>query len=251
MPTKILLIDDEAPLRDSLVYAFTREGFEITTAVDAETALAEMETSSPDVVLLDVMLPGLDGFQLCNRLRAQSDVPIVMLTARDQVADRLRGFEFGADDYVTKPFNTRELVARVRSVVRRREGAKRLLDESRAVLARIDEVGARVPKAPSSHRVDKLVAGEITLDVVERRAVVRGREIVLGDAEAEILAALIREHRRVVTRSELIAAVWSDRGNESLPMLEALVRSLRLKIEVDPARPRLLVSVPGIGFQLM
>jgi two-component system response regulator RegX3 len=253
---RVLIIDDEAPLRQSLEFAFTRDGFEVASVPDATSALAELDRALPDVVILDVILPGRDGFDICREIRTRGDVPVVMLTARDQVSDRLRGFDIGADDYVTKPFNTRELVARVHSVLRRRERAERLLAESRALLGRIedaarrvgDSVGPVVARDPSSI---VLQAGPVTLDVGRREATVRGRSIALAPAESALLAALLRERGRVVTRSELIAAVWGEKvAPQALALLETHMHALRMKLEPDPSRPAIIVSVPGIGFQL-
>jgi two-component system response regulator RegX3 len=252
---RVLIIDDEAPLRDSLEFAFTRDGFDVSTAPDATSAIAELDRAVPDLVVLDVILPGGDGFDICREIRRRGDVPIVMLTARDQVSDRLRGFETGADDYVTKPFNTRELIARVRAVLRRREGAQRLLAESRALLGRIEDAARRVgeasPPIVARNPSDLIVqSGALTHDVGRRQVTVHGRTVTLAPAENALLGVLARERGRVVTRSELIAAVWGESAQNALTLLETHMHALRMKLESDPSRPRLIVTVPGIGFQL-
>jgi two-component system, OmpR family, response regulator RegX3 len=256
---KVLIVDDEEPLRASLSYALTREGYSVGTAADGVAALERAEAEQPDVVILDLMLPGIDGMEVCRRLRATSDVPIVMLTAKDHGRDKVQGLSAGADDYVTKPFDTPELVARVAAVLRRRVSAQRLLDEDRALIsrmedfvrkARIPRLDAETPDAEDLPREGVLDGGRVTIDLDSGTIFVAGKPIKASAAEYALLRILFSYAGRVVTRTELIERVWGAGAQDGYTLLAVHVRTLREKIEEEPANPRILVAVPGIGFRL-
>ncbi len=255
---KVLIVDDEAPLRASLSYALAREGYSVGVAADGISALERAAADPPDVVILDLMLPGLDGMEVCKRLRATSDVPIVMLTAKDHGRDKVHGLSSGADDYVTKPFDTPELVARLGAVLRRRVSAQKLLDEDRALIARMEEFvrRARIPRLDEDGKSSELAAGgtieggRVSLDLEAGTVTVAGKPVKVTAAEYALLRILFAYAGRVVTRTELIERVWGAAAQDGLTLLAVHVRTLREKIEEDPANPRLLIAVPGIGFQL-
>jgi len=254
---RVLLIDDEEPLRVSLTYALTREGYSVTTATDGPSALERARDSHPDVVILDLMLPGLDGMEVCRRLRAESDVPVVMLTARDRGQDKVDGLSLGADDYVTKPFDTPELLARVGAVLRRRVSARRLLEEDRLLVQRMEEllrqapiprITAREPqlRTPPDGRLE---GGRVVVDLESATVLVDGKPLVCSAAEYALLRILLSYPNRVVTRTELIERTWGPGAPDGHTLLAVHIRCLREKIEEDPAHPRLVITVPGIGFR--
>jgi two-component system response regulator RegX3 len=251
---RVLLIDDEEPLRASLTYALTREGYSVTTAADGPSALERAREIDPDVVVLDLMLPGLDGLQVCRRLRAVSDVPVLMLTARDRCQDKLEGLSLGADDYVTKPFDTPELVARVGAVLRRRASAKRLLEEDRLLVQRMEELLRQAPIArldaqESTSSGGRLDGGRVVVDLNAATVLVAGRPIATSAAEYALLRILLSYPGRVVTRTELIERTWGPGAADGHTLLAVHIRCLREKIEEDPSNPRLVITVPGIGFR--
>jgi two-component system response regulator RegX3 len=260
-PPRILLVDDEAPVRQSLSFAFAREGYEVEVAGDGPGALAAARASPPDAVVLDLRLPGLDGLEVCRELRRGADVGIVMLTARDQGEDALRGFESGADDYVTKPFSTRELIARTRAVLRRRAQAETALRENRELLARIEGVAAHLaasyepprcaaPAPADRPRAPQAPAGDgLELDPSIDRATLHGVHLALAAHEFRILAALVARAGRVLTRTELIAAAWGAPSEAHRPLLEACIRVLQAKLHAaDPSGATRITPVPGIGY---
>jgi two-component system, OmpR family, response regulator RegX3 len=254
---RVLIVDDEEPLRASLSYALTREGFSVTTAADGVAALEQATATHPDVVILDLMLPGIDGMEVCRRLRTTSDVPVVMLTAKDHSSDKVGGLSAGADDYVTKPFDTPELVARVQAVLRRRASAQRLLEEDRALLSRMEDLVRNVPIArmgDGEHPQDvaqtgRLEAGRVTIELDAQAVSVAGRPVKMTAAEYALLRILISYPGRVVTRTELIERIWGAGAQDGYTLLAVHIRTLREKIEEDPSSPKLLVTVPGIGFR--
>jgi two-component system response regulator RegX3 len=254
---RVLLVDDEAPLRESLSYALAKEGYGVVTAEDGRGAIEAMSTERVDVVILDVMLPVIDGMEVCRRIRARSDVPIVMLTAKDQAVDTVQGLETGADDYVTKPFNTRELLARIAAVIRRRVSSERLLAADRELVARMEDLlrgqaGAEAPAAPGSENAAAdLRCGTLAIDTAQALVTIDGRPLAVTPEEYALLRLLMASAHRVVTRTELIERIWGGSTPERLVMLDAHVRCLREKIEPDPSQPRYLRSVPGIGFELV
>jgi DNA-binding response OmpR family regulator len=225
MSDRILLVDDEEILRESLTFSLGQEGLEVLTAADGPTGLALAQQERPDLVLLDVMLPGLDGWEVCRRLRRQSGVPIIMLTARGNEIDRVLGLEIGADDYLTKPFSTRELIARIRANLRRVE---------------IDRA------TRGSQRV--IVVEDLTVDLDRHEVRLGGRLIDLSRKEFALLRELITHRGQVLSRDALINRVWGDEFMGDLKTLGVHIHWLREKIEEDPARPRYILTVRGAGY---
>ena len=223
MPQRILIVDDERKLVQGLAGYFQQAGFETLTAYDGRTALAIARRDQPDLIVLDLMLPELDGMEVCRQIRRFSDVPIMMLTARVEETDRLIGLEIGADDYITKPFSPREVVARARAVLRRASGAL----------------------GPAN----VLRGGDITLDVERRTVQVAGRPVDLTPTEFELLAALMRNPGRPLSRSQLLDATQGDAYAGYERTIDAHIKNLRRKIEADPANPRYILTVFGVGYK--
>jgi len=221
---RILVVDDEPRIaqlaRDYLEHA----GFAVTLVGDGASALRSIRTQRPDLVVLDLGLPGVDGLDVTRQVRAETSLPIVMLTARDDELDKLLGLELGADDYITKPFSPRELVARVRAVLRRSEAA--------------------------TTPTDRVTAGDIELEVGKLRATVAGRAIELTPTEFSILETLARQPGRILTRSQLLDAVHGVAFESYERAIDAHVKNLRRKLEPDPRRPRYLLTVYGMGYRL-
>ncbi len=222
--TRLLVIEDEESFSGSLEYMLTREGFEVAIATTGPAGIDEFERRGADLVLLDLMLPGLPGTEVCRQLRARSDVPVIMLTARDSEVDKVVGLELGADDYVTKPFSGRELVARIRAVLRRRSDAA---DSAPAVVE----------------------AGPVRIDVDRHVVTVSGRQIALPLKEFELLELLVRNAGRVLTRDQIISRVWGSDYFGDTKTLNAHVKRLRTKVEGDPSTPRHLVTIRGLGYK--
>jgi two-component system response regulator RegX3 len=222
--TRVLLVEDEESYRDPLAYLLRREGFEVGEAATGPEALAEFERAGADIVLLDVMLPGLPGTEVCRRIRATSDVPVIMVSARDEEVDKVVGLELGADDYVTKPYSSRELVARIRAVLRRGR-----------------ESGQGRPL---------LQSGPVRMDVDRHRVTVDGVEVPMPLREFELLEVFLRHPSRVLTRHQLIERVWGADYVGDTKTLDVHVKRLRAKIEPDPARPTMLTTVRGVGYRL-
>lgn len=225
--TRVLIVEDEESLADPLAFLLRKEGFETVIAGDGPTALTEFDRAGADIVLLDLMLPGMGGNDVCKQLRARSSVPVIMVTARDSEIDKVVGLELGADDYVTKPYSARELTARIRAVLRRGQEA-----ESEASLD-----GA-------------LEAGPIKLDVDRHLVSVHGKQVTLPLKEFDLLEYLIRNRGRVLTRGQLIDRVWGADYVGDTKTLDVHVKRLRSKIEDDPAKPERLVTVRGLGYKL-
>jgi DNA-binding response OmpR family regulator len=221
--TTVLVVDDEPVVRDVVVKYLRRDGFTTLEAADGDVARGLIETREPGLVVLDVMLPGTDGLELCRWIRNRSSVPVILLTARVEESDRIVGLELGADDYVTKPFSPRELTARVRAVLRRT---------------------AAEPPAASDARF-----GEVVLDGASRRVEVGGREVALTPKEFDLLWLLARNPGIVMTRETLMESVWGYRAAVDTGSVSVHVRRLREKIEEDPARPRFLETVWGVGYR--
>jgi two-component system, OmpR family, response regulator RegX3 len=224
--TRVLLVEDEDSFSDPLSYMLRREGFEAVVAATGPEALAEFDRGGADVVLLDLMLPGLPGTEVCRRLRARSSVPIIMLTAKDGEIDKVVGLELGADDYVTKPYSARELVARIRAVLRRRGDAEPAQD------------------------ADVLEAGPVRMDVERHVVAVDGEAVALPLKEFDLLELLLRNAGRVLTRGQLIDRVWGSDYVGDTKTLDVHVKRLRAKIEPDPANPKYLLTVRGLGYKL-
>ena len=229
--TRILLVEDEESYRDPLSYQLTREGYDVVTAATGPQALEEFERGGADLVLLDLMLPGLSGTEVCRWLRARSDVPVIMLTAKDGEIDKVVGLELGADDYVTKPYSVRELLARVRAVLRRRASV--------ASDASDDE--------PEDGTLD---VGTVRMDVDRHTVHVNGVLVPFPLKEFELLELLLRNAGRVLTRGQLIDRVWGADYVGDTKTLDVHVKRVRAKIEDDPANPVLLQTVRGLGYKL-
>jgi len=225
---KILVVDDERVLLDTLRYSLTKAGFEVRTAADGELALAAARKESPDLVLLDIMLPKMDGFEVCRALRRESSVPILMLTARDEEVDKVLGLELGADDYLTKPFSMRELVARVKAMLRRVEMGRAAAEE-----------GAEKP----------LQEGDLVLDLASHQATYRGDPLHLKPKEFDLLAFLMRHRGHAFSRDQLLEQVWGYDYAGDTRTVDVHVRWLREKVEADPSRPRLIETVRGVGYR--
>jgi two-component system response regulator RegX3 len=223
--TVILLVEDEPAIAEPLVYLLQREGYEVAAVADGGQALARFGRGDVDLVLLDLMLPVLPGTEVAKRIRAVSDVPIIMLTAKDAEIDIVLGLELGADDYVTKPYSSRELLARVRAVLRRR------VEQS-------DAVGP-----------DVLESGPIRLDADRHAVFVHGRETAMPLKEFELLELLLRNAGRVLTRGQLIDRIWGSDYFGDTKTLDVHVKRIRAKIEEEPAEPRLLLTVRGLGYR--
>ena len=221
--TRILIIEDEESYRDATAYMLQREGFDVSQAGDGAAGLAEFERNGADLVLLDLMMPGMPGTEVCRQLRARSNVPVIMVSARDSEIDKVVGLELGADDYVTKPFSHRELVARIRAVLRRGQDAE-LLPEV-------------------------IEAGDVRMDVERHQVWVRGEHVKLALKEFELLELLLRNAGRVMTRGQLIDRIWGVDYVGDTKTLDVHIKRLRSKIEVDPARPTQLVTVRGLGYK--
>ena len=223
---KVMVVDDEESLLEAIRYALSREGMEVVTATDGGEALRDFEAERPDLVVLDLMLPALNGWDVCRRIRATSQVPILMLTARDAEVDRVVGLEMGADDYVIKPFSLRELVARVRALLRRAGTAD----------------GPR-PEAAV------LEAGGIRLDTERHEVSVRGAPVSLPLKEFELLELLMENRNRVLTRQTLIDRVWGYDYVGDTKTLDVHVKRLRARVEEDRHDPKLIVTVRGVGYR--
>ncbi len=222
MPENILLVDDEPTLRDTLAYNLRNAGYEVSTAADGSAALEQAREEMPDLVILDLMLPEIDGLTVCRSLRQVSDVPILILTARTGELDKIVGLESGADDYLTKPFSLGELQARVRALLRR-AGATRTNDE--------------------------VVSGDLRLNLISRRAFIEDKELLLSPKEFSLLAELLRHQGAVLSRDLLLTRVWGYDFYGDSRTVDVHVRWLREKIEPDPAHPERIVTVRGIGYR--
>ncbi|GAA2963558.1 MULTISPECIES: response regulator transcription factor [Microbacterium] len=223
--TRVLLVEDEPDLADPLAYLLRREGYEVEIAEDGATALASFRELGADIVLLDLMLPGMPGTEVCRQLRASSSVPIIMLTAKDSEVDIVVGLELGADDYVTKPYSARELLARMRAVLRRLSTAEADLDD----------------------RI--LEGGRVTLDIDRHTVSVDGGEISMPLKEFELLEVLMRNAGRVLTRGQLIDRVWGTDYFGDTKTLDVHIKRIRSRIEKNPSDPTMLVTVRGLGYR--
>ncbi|MGW6375247.1 winged helix-turn-helix domain-containing protein [Rhodococcus sp. NPDC055112] len=226
--TNVLIVEDEESLADPLAFLLRKEGFEATVVGDGPSALAEFDRSGADIVLLDLMLPGMSGTDVCKQLRARSGVPVIMVTARDSEIDKVVGLELGADDYVTKPYSARELIARIRAVLRRGADNDSDSDADDGVLE----------------------AGPVRMDVERHIVQVNGDTVMLPLKEFDLLEYLLRNSGRVLTRGQLIDRVWGADYVGDTKTLDVHVKRLRSKIEADPAKPEHLVTVRGLGYKL-
>ncbi len=226
--TRILLVEDEESYRDPLSYQLSKDGYEVVTASTGPEALEQFDRTGADLVLLDLMLPGLPGTEVCRALRARSNVPVIMLTAKDTEIDKVVGLELGADDYVTKPYSYRELLARVRAVLRR---------------------GA--PEGTEPEPADGVLElGPVRMDVERHTVEVAGTATAFPLKEFELLEMLLRNAGRVLTRGQLIDRIWGSDYVGDTKTLDVHVKRVRAKIERDPAHPQLLLTVRGLGYKL-
>ena len=223
MTTTILIVEDEESLADPLAFLLRKEGFEVIIAGDGPTALVEFERNDIDIVLLDLMLPGMSGTDVCKQLRATSTVPVIMVTARDSEIDKVVGLELGADDYVTKPFSHRELVARIRAVLRR--------GQDQVLLPEVVEVDG------------------VRIDVERHQVTVDGKDVRFALREFELLELLLRNAGRVMTRGQLIDRIWGSDYVGDTKTLDVHIKRLRSKIEKDPSSPQRLITVRGLGYK--
>ena len=223
---KILVVEDEPALVEALEFGLSAEGFDVVAADDGAASLQVFERERPDLVVLDLMLPGLSGTEVCKRLRATSGVPIIMLTAKDGEIDRVVGLELGADDYVTKPFSMRELTARIRAVLRRGAGGPTEADIA-------------------------MESGGVRIDVERYEVLVRGTPVYLPPREFDLLEVLVRNAGKVLTRDVLIDRVWGSDYVGDTKTLDVHVKRLRGRIEENPRQPRLITTVRGVGYKFV
>ncbi|HEY6813722.1 MAG TPA: response regulator transcription factor [Propionibacteriaceae bacterium] len=221
--TRVLVVEDEESYREALSYMLSKEGFEVIEARDGASGIAEFDRRGADIVLLDLMMPGLPGTEVFRQLRLRGSIPVIMLTARDTEVDKVVGLELGADDYVTKPFSHRELVARMRAVLRRGQDTE-LLPEV-------------------------LEAAGVRMDVARHEVSVNGERIKLALKEFELLEMLLRNAGRVMTRGQLIDRIWGSDYVGDTKTLDVHIKRLRTKIEPDPANPQYLITVRGLGYK--
>ncbi|GHJ11713.1 response regulator transcription factor [Micromonospora rifamycinica] len=223
--SRVLVVEDEESFSDALSYMLRKEGFEVSVAATGTSALTEFDRTGADIVLLDLMLPEMSGTEVCRQLRQRSHVPIIMVTARDSEIDKVVGLEIGADDYVTKPYSPRELVARIRAVLRRQS-------------PEVTESGAPT-----------LAAGPVRMDIERHVVTVDGAAVQLPLKEFELLELLLRNAGRVLTRGQLIDRVWGADYVGDTKTLDVHVKRLRSKIEPEPSAPRFIVTVRGLGYK--
>jgi DNA-binding response OmpR family regulator len=223
---KILLVDDEQSVQKLLAFPLRREGYEVVSALDGQEALDRLTDASFDLIVLDLMLPNVDGFEVCRQVRARSSVPIIMLTAKTEEFDKVLGLELGADDYITKPFSVREFRSRVKAVLRR------------AALSKTDEA-AREP----------LEDGDLRIDFDKREVTLAGKSVRLTYVEFEILTALARNPGRVYNRTILLERVWGDSSYRDTRTVDVHIRHLREKLERDAKNPELIQTVRGVGYR--
>lgn len=224
MNERILLVEDEKTLAKALKFNLEKEGFRVEVAFDGEEALNAMSGKEPDLVILDLMLPKIDGYEVCRSIRRSSDVPIIMLTARDEDIDKILGLELGADDYMTKPFNTRELLARIRAILRR-----------------------TVQQAAAARSFIKV--GDLQIDVIKHKVTVKGREVALTSREYNLLSLLASNPGKVYSREELLEEIWGDDYSGDVRTVDVHIRHLREKIEEFPAEPNIILTVWGAGYK--
>lgn len=232
MSEKILIVEDEVVLQETLSFNFKREGYKVGTAGDGVEGLRLARTWQPDLIILDVMLPLLDGFEVCKTLRAETDIPILLLTARVEEVDRVVGFEIGADDYITKPFSMRELIARVKTRLK--------------VYHRHSSTGTENEKNETS---DEIVVGNLVIDQKRHEIRIDDKVLKLKPKEMDLLCYLVENRGRAVSRETILEKVWGWDYYGGSRTVDVHIRWLRSKIEVDPAKPTRLVTVPGLGYR--
>jgi DNA-binding response OmpR family regulator len=222
---KVLVVDDEPRYLKLLHYNLEAAGYEVITAASGEEALSLVAVKSPDLIILDIRLPGIDGYEVCARIREFSSTPIIMLTAKGEQQEKVQGLRLGADDYVTKPFGAEELMARVETVLRRH----------------------RTPEVPAPPMI---IVGELAIDFVRRKVTIRGQEVSLSPAEYRLLQCLAINAGRVIVHEEIQEKVWGPEYREHYEGLRVYIRRLRKKIEKDPEQPVYILNRPGVGYML-
>lgn len=223
--SKILVVEDEESFRDALAFVLSKEGFEVKLVQDGQAAVETFEKEGADLILLDLMLPGISGLEVCKNIRAKSNVPIIMVTAKNEEVDKVIGLELGADDYVTKPFSSRELVARIKAVLR------------------------RGTEPETSNNFGVLEVGPVRIDIDRHSVSVRGEPVSLPLKEFDLLELLVRNSGRVLTRGQLIDRVWGNNYVGDTKTLDVHVKRLRAKIEKDPTEPVHLLTIRGLGYK--
>lgn len=231
MPKKILVIDDEPMIVESVSYNLKQEGYDVMTATDGETGLKLAETGNFDLILLDLMLPGMDGMEICRTIRKTSEIPIIMLTAKEGEIDRVLGLELGADDYVIKPFSMRELMARVKRVLKR------------------STVGTESDGAKTTGQERTIVRGRLQIDLLGHEVTVNGATVNLSSKEFELLRILASHPGQVLTREQLLDLVWGNDFYGDIRTVDVHIRWLREKIEDDPGNPEFILTVRGVGYK--
>jgi two-component system response regulator RegX3 len=225
--TKVLIVEDEVSFSDALAYLLKKESYEVEVAVNGAEAIERFQTFNPDLILLDLMIPEVSGTEVCRVIRSTSQVPIIMLTAKDSEIDKVVGLELGADDYVTKPYSSRELLARMKAVMRRNSGDSAGLEE-----------GAL------------LTVGSVRMDIDKHQVTVNSVAVTFPLKEFELLEFLMRNSGRVLTRSQLIDRVWGNDYFGDTKTLDVHIKRLRAKIEEDPANPKIIHTIRGLGYKL-
>ena len=225
--TKVLIVEDEISFSDALAYLLKKESYEVEVAVNGKQAIDLFNSFKPDLILLDLMIPEVSGTEVCRVIRSTSQVPIIMLTAKDSEIDKVVGLELGPDDYVTKPYSSRELLARIKAVMRRNAGESQMSEDGQ-----------------------ELVVGPIRMDLDKHQVTVNAIAIAFPLKEFELLEYLMRNSGRVLTRSQLIDRVWGNDYYGDTKTLDVHIKRLRAKIEVDPANPKLIHTIRGLGYKL-
>ena len=225
--TKVLIVEDEVSFSDALAYLLKKESYEVEVAVNGAEAIERFQTFTPDLILLDLMIPEVSGTEVCRVIRSTSQVPIIMLTAKDSEIDKVVGLELGADDYVTKPYSSRELLARMKAVMRRNSGDSAGLEEGTL-----------------------LTAGSVRMDIDKHQVTVNSVAVTFPLKEFELLEFLMRNSGRVLTRSQLIDRVWGNDYFGDTKTLDVHIKRLRAKIEEDPANPKIIHTIRGLGYKL-
>lgn len=225
--TKVLIVEDEISFSDALAYLLKKESYEVEVAVNGKQAIDSFNSFSPDLILLDLMIPEVSGTEVCRVIRTTSQVPIIMLTAKDSEIDKVVGLELGADDYVTKPYSARELLARIKAVLRRNSGDQSHFDEGQ-----------------------ELAAGPIRMDLDKHQVTVNSVAVTFPLKEFELLEYLMRNSGRVLTRSQLIDRVWGNDYFGDTKTLDVHIKRLRAKVETDPANPTIIHTIRGLGYKL-
>ena len=236
MAERVLIVEDDLVLRETLSYNLIRQGYEVTTAADGKRGVELAQRTRPDLILLDIMLPGIDGFEVCRVLRQETNAPIIMLTARDDEVDKIVGLEVGADDYLTKPFSMRELLARIKAQLRR----VRLMRQAYA---------GEAPDAPVDASRRRMQFGDLLIDAERREVTLRGNPLPLKPKEYELLSYLAEARGRALSRDQLLEAVWGWDYTGGSRTVDVHVRWLREKIEDDPGEPTRILTVRGVGYR--